>query len=168
MDVDGSSDPYVMFVCDPPDLIKDDRHPREQKKRSDKSKWPRTPYKQKTLHPSWEESVSLAIPPDASSQMRGAMLWLQVMDYDAATADDTMGSLALNVRDLVSIPDDDSSCKTVCIDGRPLLKYGREQGTLSCRIDVRRGGIAHATAREAAHKKHGFFSGLTRHRNPGS
>jgi len=164
MDVDGRSDPYIMFVSDPPDLVKDDRHPKEQNKSADKSKWPRTAYIAKTLNPSWDEQVKLAVLPEVPWQIFGAMLWLQVMDYDAASADDTMCSVALNLHNLVSMVDGKES-KTVHIN-RPLLKYGQELGVIECSIDIQRGGIAHATREES--KKKSFFSSLSKRLSSGT
>ena len=141
MDVDGSSDPYVMFVCDPVGLVRDDRNPKDQKQQGT-YKWPRTSYLKKTLNPEWNEQVKLCIPAVPTSRMNGAMLFVTIMDYDLSTADDTISTLALNLQQLVSLEEDQES-KTVEIY-RPLLKYGREQGMIQWSIDVQRGGIEHA------------------------
>lgn len=131
MDVDGSSDPYVMFVCDPLDLVKDDRNPKEQKHQGN-YKWPRTSYIKKTLNPVWNEQVKLCIPSGPASRMNGAMLFITIMDYDMSSADDTISTLALNLQQLVELPEGQDS-KTVQMN-RPLLKYGREQGRIECMI----------------------------------
>ena len=160
MDVDGLADPYVMFVCDPPTLVKDDRRPKDQKSKQgwgEKFKWPRTAYMKKTLNPTWKEHVKLAIPSEVTSEMNGAMLFVTVMDYDLSSQDDTMCCLALNLQELVSLKDGENA-KTVHID-RPLLKYGQEQGRIECFIDVQRGGIEHAS-RDA--KKRGFMGMVKR------
>ena len=160
MDVGGSSDPYIMFVCDPCDLVLDDRNRKEQKGkqsggRSDKFKFPRTSYMKKTLNPKWDEQVRPCIPPEASSQMDGAMLFLTVMDYDLSSQDDTMCTLGLNLQELVTLEEGQTK-KTVQIN-RPLLKYGQELGVLACTIDIEKGGIQNAS-REA--KKAGLFARL--------
>lgn len=155
MDVDGSSDPYIMFVCDPVGIIKDDRKKRNQKYRNDKYKWPRTSYIQKSLNPHWKENVSLCTPSTTASKMNGSMLYLTVMDYDMSTQDDVMCSLGINLSELVSLNDDEDN-KTVQIN-RPLLKYGLEEGNIQCAINVQRGG-----SQNGGHdgKKRGILGGL--------
>ena len=160
MDVDGSADPYVMFVCDPVDLVQDDRPPKEQKLQGT-FQWPRTSYLKKTLNPVWEERVKLCIPPQAADRMNGAMLLVTIMDYDLSSQDDIMSTLALNLQELVALPDGQES-KTVQIN-RPLLKYGKEQGMIQCTIEVQRGGIVHGGQ---PGKKRGFLSGLSKHFTP--
>ena len=157
MDMDGSSDPYILFVCDPLDLVKDDRSPKEQKNHGP-YKWPQTSYQKKTLNPAWKEKVKLCIPSCPVSLMNGAMLFLTVMDYDMSSQDDTMSTLALNLQQLAALPEGQDS-KTIEID-RPLLKYGREQGTIQCTIDVQRGGIEHADKQGGA-KKRGLLSKIS-------
>lgn len=159
MDVDGSSDPYVMFVCDPVDLVQDDRNPKDRKQQGT-YKWPRTAYLQKTLNPEWNEQVKLCIPAVPASRMNGAMLFVTIMDYDLSTADDTISTLALNLQQLVSLGGTkDQERKTVQID-RPLLKYGRQQGMIQCTIDVQRGGIENAD--KHVKKRGGFLSNLSK------
>jgi C2 domain len=153
-DIDGSSDPYIIFVCDPVDLVKDDRDPNNKKETIQKQlgvgispskiKWPCTSYKAKNLNPSWgDETVKLCIPSThASSHMHdGALLYVTVMDYDLSTQDDVLCTLPLNIAKLVSFPGNDKE-KTIEIDS-PLLKYGEELGRIQCTIRVQRSGIEH-------------------------
>lgn len=156
MDVDGSSDPYVKFVWDPIDLVKDDRDPSQRKTSNGKVKWPITEYKQKNLNPTWSESIQLCIPNVNTQEMNGAMLYVTVMDYDATSQDDTMSTLTLNLQELASFQHENEMEKTMQID-RPLLKYGDELGRIQCTIHVQRGGNQHIHRGE---KKKGFFSGL--------
>jgi Ca2+-dependent lipid-binding protein len=154
-DIDGSSDPYIMFVCDPVDLVKDDRDPKDTKRTIQKQlgvgissskirKWPCTSYKAKNLNPSWgDETVKLCIPPTHASHMHnGALLYVTVMDYDLSTQDDVLGTLPVNIAKLVSLPAGSDKEKTIEIDS-PLLKYGEELGRIQCTIHVQRGGIEH-------------------------
>jgi Ca2+-dependent lipid-binding protein len=157
MDIDGSSDPYIMFVCDPMDLVKDDRDPHGDPKRTiqrqlgnyAKVKWPCTSYIAKNLNPTWgnDETVKLCIPSTNVSHMRGALLYVTVMDYDLSTQDDILCTLPLNIAKLVALPSGDKE-KTIEIDS-PLLKYGEELGRIQCTIHVQRGGIEHYGQRSA-------------------
>ena len=155
MDVDGLADPYVMFVCDPLDLVKDDRNPKDKKNQGN-CKWPRTSYIKKTLNPVWDEQVKLCIPSGPASQMNGAMLFITIMDYDMSSADDTMCTLALNLQELVALPEGQEG-KAVQIN-RPLLKYGKEQGMIECTIEVQAGGIEFVDKQV---KKKGLLSRIT-------
>ena len=160
MDVDGSSDPYVLFVCDPVDLVQDDRSAKERKGKSYKVgsfEWPSTAYRTKTLNPTWDEKVKLHVPSVTASRMDGAMLFLTVMDYDVASQDDTICVLQLNLKDLVTLGAGEKS-KTVAFS-RPLLKYGQQRGTIDFTVDIRQEGSENAGAKG---KRGGFFSRLSK------
>jgi Ca2+-dependent lipid-binding protein len=165
-DIDGSSDPYIMFVYDPVDIVKDDRDPKDTKRfiqkhfgnnislDVNKIKWPCTSYIAKNLNPIWDdnETVKLCIPSTLATHMRGAMLYVTVMDYDLSTQDDVLCTLPLNIAKLVTLPSrgdgDNNNEKTIEIDS-PLLKYGEELGRIQCTIHVQRGGIEHYGQRRA-------------------
>jgi hypothetical protein len=135
MDVDGSSDPYVMIMWDSVDLKSDaaSQHSRRQSVAGagNTIKWPRTKFIPKELNPKWWDEIGLELNGTVNSD---AMLFVTVMDYDAASQDDLMGTLALNVKELASLPDG-STKKQVVIE-RPLLKYGLKQGTIKFTLHV--------------------------------
>lgn len=140
-DVDGLADPYIMFMWDPISLIGDDRARKNRKTKSgfDSNKWPVTAYRKKNLNPEWPEEVKLNVPETIPTEMEGAMLYLTIWDYDLNTADDMMGSIVLNLKDLTALEDGKKE-KEIKID-QPLLKYGLEQGRIQGTIVVRRGNI---------------------------
>jgi hypothetical protein len=79
--------------------------------------------------------------------MKGALLYVTVMDYDLSTQDDILCTLPLNIAKLVSLPSSEKE-KTIEIDS-PLLKYGEELGRIQCTIHVQRGGIEYHGQRSA-------------------
>jgi hypothetical protein len=147
MDVDGSSDPYIVFACDPPTLLQDDRPPKDRKGKEFKVPsggggatntnltWPTTTYMKKNLNPVWKEQVKVHVPAVPQSELNGALLLLTVMDYDMTSQDDSIGVLQLNLQDLVTLSEKET-CKTIHIKDRRLVKYGRPRGTIQLTVDV--------------------------------
>jgi len=70
----------------------------------------------------------------------GSMLMLTVMDYDATSGDDVIGSVALNLNELCSEldlsggggPSSDKVQETLI--SRPILRNGQEYGMLECKL----------------------------------
>jgi len=131
MDVDGFSDPYVMFVWDSVEMC-----PTTKTKRvgaMTKTKWPTTKYITRNLNPVWEDEVELFVNGAVGPE---GLLFLTVMDYDFTSQDDLLSTLTLNVRELVRMSKDDKNSKKEIKLDRPLLKYGKQYGSIKLTIVV--------------------------------
>jgi hypothetical protein len=133
----GLSDPYILFVSSPKALTW-------------QKAWPSTKVIYKTINPTWDEGIHLALKHDENiahaNDLSGDMLYMVVMDYDQTSGDDVCGSVALNIKDLCSKlrftkPDrrqtmhfqEKEGLQTTQIS-RPVLRDGQECGMLECTI----------------------------------
>jgi len=125
--IGGLSDPYVLFVSSPKELLYS-------------KAWPATSIITRNLNPVWDEDMHLTM--DAKGMRdgclaEGSMLTLTVMDFDATSGDDVIGSVALNLNELcseldLSGPSSDKVQETLI--SRPILRNGQEYGMLECKL----------------------------------
>lgn len=124
--IGGLCDPYVLFVSSPKELLYS-------------KAWPKSSIIPKNLNPVWDEDIHLTM--DARGRYglaEGSMLMLTVMDYDATSGDDIIGSVALNLNELCSELDlsgvgpPDKVQETYI--SRPILRNGQEYGMLECKL----------------------------------
>ena len=125
--IGGLSDPYVLFVSSPKELLYS-------------KAWPATSIITRNLNPVWDEDMHLTM--DAKGMRdgclaEGSMLTLTVMDFDATSGDDVIGSVALNLNKLcseldLSGPSSDKVQETII--SRPILRNGQEYGMLECKL----------------------------------
>jgi hypothetical protein len=127
MDVDGSSDPYVQFVLTP-DLRSAKQERRGLIGGSKQAEWPQTKFVAKNLNPVWDQEIDIVL--EGGVVGADAMLLLTAMDYDSTSKDDIMGTVPLQLLDLLAGADE-----TRTFD-RPLLKYGKECGRLEFTLQV--------------------------------
>lgn len=132
MDVDGSSDPYLKFK-----LVPDHRAEKASKRNlvtgAQSPAWPATGYVAKTLNPVWNEEIDLVVEGKVGAD---AMLFIMAFDFDTGSKDDLMGTLALNLQELLgSASSEDSSTRTIQMD-RPMLKYGKECGRVQFTLEI--------------------------------
>jgi hypothetical protein len=149
--VGGLSDPYILFVSSPKELLWQDKA------------WPSTKVIKHNLNPVWKELIHLKVQHEGWSEgqgiksvdkLYGHMLYLVVMDYDPTSGDDIIGAVALNIEDLCSdinfakpepegvkqslrtsrrnsYFDEDIPQRNIV---RPILRNGQEYGVLECTI----------------------------------
>jgi hypothetical protein len=132
MDVDGSSDPYLQFVLTP-DLRATKEQPGRRGilgKGGKQVEWPQTKFVAKNLNPVWDQEIDIVL--DAGVVGADAMLLLTAMDYDSTSKDDIMGTVPLQVLDLLSV----GSADEMRTFDRPLLKYGKACGRLQFTLQV--------------------------------
>jgi hypothetical protein len=133
-DVEGSSDPYVMFVWDSVDITQGTNNLRKSvHKALTGQSWPTTNYKTKTLNPKWK-GKEISLVSNGDSVGSEAMLFVTVMDFDFGLMDDYLGTLALNVKELISMKDGENR-KEVAFD-RPLQRYGKFAGRIKFVLDI--------------------------------
>ena len=133
-DVDGYSDPYVMFAWDDSAALVDDSKGTNVLSRLFAGKsWPKTKHIPKTLKPSWKgEEISLLT--TNSSVAPEAMLFIAVMDYDFGTKDDLLGVLALSLKELTRMHNR-QLVKEVDID-QPLEYHGKHFGRIKFKLEL--------------------------------
>lgn len=125
--VGGLSDPYVKFVSSPKELLYSN------------FTWPKSSIISKTLNPEWKESYHLTMDGKGMKNgLEGAMLMLTVVDYDATSANDVIGTVALNLNELVSELDLSGRGSPGKVQetyiSKPILRNGQEYGTLECNL----------------------------------
>ena len=126
--IGGLSDPYVKFLSSPKELLYSN------------SSWPKSSTINKSLNPVWKESYHLTLDWKGMKNglAEGAMLMLTVVDYDATSANDVIGTVALNLNELVSELDlsgrgpSDKVQETYI--SKPILRNGQEYGMLECKL----------------------------------
>ena len=125
--IGGLSDPYVKFVSSPKELLYS-------------NSWPKSSIVTKNLNPVWDESYHLTLDGKGMKNglAEGSMLMLTVVDYDATSANDVIGTVALNLNELVSELDlsgrgpSDKVQETSI--SKPILRNGQEYGVLECKL----------------------------------
>lgn len=126
-----SSDPYIMFIWDSAE-VQEERsynwHFWSRKKR-----FPATSFKRQTLNPKWPgKKISLVT---TSQEMRtDATLYVVVYDYDFMSDDDMLGTLPLNISELLKIKHGDTS-KELTFDS-PLERYGKCHGRIKFKLEI--------------------------------
>jgi len=146
LDIDGSSDPFLVFMTDPAKLLHDARSPKKQKN-CVKMRIPyvhSTKFIAKNLNPKWTDKMHFTL--DRGWDL-DTMLHVTAMDFDAASQNDTIGSIALNVHKLVSM-DEGATEKEITIE-QPLIKYGTEEGSIKMTVVV----SSYATKEQSFRKK---------------
>jgi len=137
-----SGDPYVSFMSNPPELLvkKEIKGSSVQEKPVTKGSWPKTKTIKSNLNPDWGDSevqLALASTYDKPSKLAGAFLYVSVYDDDHGS-DDLVGTVEVNLMDLAGSDNTDKTkAKVFHIKDRPITKYGRVRGILSCKITVR-------------------------------
>lgn len=126
--VGGLSDPYVLFVSSPKELLFS-------------KAWPSSSIIPKNLNPVWKEDMYLTMDRKGMRNRQlaeGSMLMLTVMDYDATSGDDVIGSVALNLNELCSKLDLSAGGPPGKVQetyiSRPILRNGQEYGMLECKL----------------------------------
>jgi Ca2+-dependent lipid-binding protein len=131
--IGGLCDPYIQFISYPKSLLYNTK----------KKTWPSTKVIKRTLNPVWEEVVHVSLdqgPCNNSNtamehNLAGSMLYLTVMDDDYSLDNEVVGTVALNLSDLCSnlhTPGPFAVQRTEI--KRPILRNGKEFGTLECTI----------------------------------
>merc|ERR1711933_10786 len=125
-DIGGSSDPYIKFIFDSVDMAETGERASFKFWKHDKA-FPSTSFKNKTLNPKWDKK-KITLVTTSHSIKAEAMLYLAVYDHDFLSDDDILGTLPLNVQQIVAMPPGDSS-KELLFD-RPLERYGKRGGRI--------------------------------------
>ena len=126
--IGGLADPYVKFVSSPKELLYSN------------NSWPKSSIVTKNLNPVWDESYHLTLDGKGMKDglAEGSMLMLTVVDYDATSANDVIGTVVLNLNELVSELDlsgrgpSDKVQETSI--SKPILRNGQEYGMLECKL----------------------------------
>ena len=94
----------------------------------------------KNLNPVWDESYHLTLDGKGMKHglAEGSMLMLTVVDYDATSANDVIGTVVLNLNELVSDLDMSGRGPSDKIQetsiSKPILRNGQEYGMLECKL----------------------------------
>lgn len=126
--IGGLSDPYVKFVSSPKALLYSN------------FTWPKSSTINKTLNPVWKENYHLTMDGKGMKNglAEGAMLMLTVVDYDATSSNDVIGTVALNLNELVSDLDLSGRGPPGKVQethiSKPILRNGQEYGMLECNL----------------------------------
>jgi hypothetical protein len=134
-DVDGKSDPFLMFVWDGIDMVQENRRRFRLPVPFTDQSWPRTSYISKNLNPRWkgQEVVLASTRHDVST---AGILYVAAFDYDFGAPDDVLGTLALNIRQLVTMNVGESN-KSFFFD-RPLTANGKNAGQIKFKLEITR------------------------------
>lgn len=125
--IGGLADPYVKFVSSPKELLYSN------------FTWPKSSTINKTLNPVWKENYHLTMDGKGMKNglAEGAMLMLTVVDYDATSTNDVIGTVALNLNELVSELDLSGRGPPKVQEtyiSKPILRNGQEYGMLECNL----------------------------------
>jgi len=125
--IGGLSDPYVKFVSSPKELLYS-------------KAWPSSSIITKSLNPVWNENYHLTMDGKGMQDglAEGAMFMLTVVDYDATSGDDVIGTVALNLNELCSELDLSGAGSSDEVQetniSKPILRNGQEYGMLECKL----------------------------------
>lgn len=126
--IGGLADPYVKFVSSPKELLYSN------------NSWPKSSIVPKNLNPVWDESYHLTLDGKGMKHglAEGSMLMLTVVDYDATSANDVIGTVVLNLNELVSDLDMSGRGPSDKVQetsiSKPILRNGQEYGMLECKL----------------------------------
>ena len=144
--VNASSDPYLLFVTSPKRLLQKKGktlfRKKQEKKDGIKSRsngWPRGRKINSTLNPDWEDDEIRLKLQHTDDDMRGAMLFITVFDFDhLLRLDVVIGTVVINLNAIqekgIKSSASNNKC-TISID-QPLMKFGKENGRLKCRLSL--------------------------------
>uniref|UniRef100_A0A7S2YNZ6 C2 domain-containing protein n=1 Tax=Entomoneis paludosa TaxID=265537 RepID=A0A7S2YNZ6_9STRA len=118
--------------------------------KADAASWPRVKHQRHTLNPNYGNAeINLIVNGPVGSE---GMLFVTVMDYDIGRSDEVMGTLPMNLRDLVNFASTSAPLKssrkrsassnnnnksTIALD-LPLIKNGKHCGRIQFTMDVER------------------------------
>jgi len=144
--INASSDPYLLFVTSPKRLLQKKGktlfHSNKEKKDGIKSRsngWPRGRKINTTLNPDWgDDEIRLKLQ-NTDDNMTGAMLFITVLDFDhILRLDVVIGTVVINLNAIqekgIKSSASNNKC-TISID-QPLMKFGKENGRLKCRLSL--------------------------------
>ena len=118
----AKSDPYVVAHCFPPDL---------RAAESDV----RTKWIYQTLNPDWKETLMLSLRASSFATLSQCSVKLSVFDYDVGNAHDLIGSVDFSFEELEAAAAGANG--GVFEFQRDIVGFGKVQGSLSGKIDVR-------------------------------
>ena len=129
-DVEGSSDPYIVLRWDAVEMKEEGAAGFLKMTRDGSAK---TQYKPKTLNPSWpEKKIDLST---LSDKIKGeATLYVCVYDYDFLQHDEILGSIQLNIQQLIKMQHGERS-KILEFD-RHLERYGKYGGKIQFTLEI--------------------------------
>ena len=132
-DLNGLSDPYLMFVWDSVEMVEEKRRGFHLPRFFQRTTWPHTKYIPKTLNPSWkdQEIVLVSTSHEVSNE---AMLYVSAYDYDFGYKPELLGTLALNIQRLLSTAEGRDQ-KTLTID-KPLQSCGKGAGRVKFKLEI--------------------------------
>jgi len=137
----GSSDPYVMFMTDPKDIL---WHDSDKKKNGYGHGWPKTKHLSKNLNPVWKDPLLLDMNGIACyDDLAGAIMYAVVFDYDRNSGDDIIGTVQINLQRLcssISPAEADSRSKRRPSHktdiSAPIFRNGQVYGHFKCKIEA--------------------------------
>ena len=133
-DMDGLSDPFLMFVWDGIDMTeKSKRRKFRCSKLRFEEVWPHTSYISKTLNPKWT-GKQIEIVSTGHKVNSESVLYIAAFDYDFGSTADVLGTLQLSVLDLVRMKDDEN--RKELNFNRPLYASGRSEGRIKFKLVV--------------------------------
>ena len=135
-DVNGFSDPYVMFMWDSIDLTWSGNFSILPKSLIAGSKWPTTCWKKRTLNPKWD-GKKFILTSTTCLVNNDAVIYLLIYDFNFLRRDEFLGVLILSVQELVSMEYGQSE-KEIVVD-RPLEYYGKYSGKIKFNVLIKHG-----------------------------
>lgn len=136
-DSNGLADPYVMIMWEK-DSLEEVRINLGAKLRRfflGKARWPRTPYRPKTLYPEWKDE-EIVLRTQNGDVPPGTKLFLVLVDYDTLSKDDYMCTTCLDLAELMEMGPNQR--EKVVPFYRHLQRHGRNTGRIKFYVDVKR------------------------------
>jgi len=130
MDPNGKADPYVLLILNPKELYE---KPRATARGFFKKVWPRSKTINFNRNPDWgEEALELVMDKKTPEELYGAMLLITVIDFDLASEDDLIGTIQINLAELLGPVVKKHSFHLK----ETLVKNGKERGTFECTLSI--------------------------------
>eukprot|EP00548_Thalassiothrix_antarctica_P001721 CAMPEP_0194138768 /NCGR_PEP_ID=MMETSP0152-20130528/8514_1 /TAXON_ID=1049557 /ORGANISM="Thalassiothrix antarctica, Strain L6-D1" /LENGTH=523 /DNA_ID=CAMNT_0038836341 /DNA_START=750 /DNA_END=2318 /DNA_ORIENTATION=- len=123
-DINGKSDPYLMFLFESTDLITENKSIMDALYssisriipsfllRSDRRSWLQTHYIPKTLDPDWGEDTKLSFSLENCEIQPHQMVFVIAVDYDMIGSDDWLGIAAFNMKEMFTFANECEENKT--------------------------------------------------------
>eukprot|EP00980_Cylindrotheca_fusiformis_P001814 scaffold408_cov71-Cylindrotheca_fusiformis.AAC.15 len=125
-----SCNPFIMFVWDSVEMCEDGKAHLAFLKRN--KVFPRTSTKYKSQNPKWKKHYSLVT---TSEEIKiGASLYLCVYGHERVGDGSILGTLALNMQNLLRCQPDETT-KELVMD-KPLERYGKKGGRIKFKVEI--------------------------------